>query len=69
MCCYMSSPPSQQRAVMQVRRGGTHVAQAQEPVLDEVEASGDIEELGTEDIDGVSTTHYRAVLDIEKMNA
>jgi hypothetical protein len=37
-------------------------------VLARLAASGEIEKIGDEEIDGVATTHYRAVVDIEAMN-
>jgi hypothetical protein len=37
--------------------------------LDRLAASGDIEKVGDEDVDGVATTHYRAVVDLDAVNA
>lgn len=35
-------------------------------ILEYLRATGEVEEVGTEEVDGVETTHYRAIVDIDK---
>jgi hypothetical protein len=48
---------------------GAAASQKPTDALARLSASGDIDEVGDEEVDGVPTTHYRAIVDLDAANA